>query len=308
MLQEEAALVVLLIDVCGVYSDSPWISARGYARSTTCYEHVHVHVYVHACACACACRGRATYITSIPATTYCVLLCTCSVHAMHTRHAYTPRMYHRTSYAGHYVLLVGVDGEHFLVKDPARKEECLLLPIALVDKARRVAPHRHRHRHRHRRDSDHMYPGCNHIYPGAPRARHGRRPALGASASSKREGPWLALAQCGHLCPSRSPPTFSVLPSGPIFILWAREEEECPGHFNAKERSALTPAKGRRLRCRRPPRYPSKARRPRRRRLAPSRAWCKSLRKQRRQKPRAQTRSQCVSRTCPAVLPLQTQR
>ena len=25
-------------------------------------------------------------------------------------------------YAGHYVLLVGVEGEHYLVKDPGRKE------------------------------------------------------------------------------------------------------------------------------------------------------------------------------------------
>ena len=70
LLQEEAALVVLLIDVSGVYADAPWISNRGYA--------------------------------------------------------------------GHYVLLVGVDGEDFLVKDPARKEDCLLLPIALVDRARRA--------------------------------------------------------------------------------------------------------------------------------------------------------------------------
>ena len=54
LLQEEAALVVLLIDVQGVYADAPWMSARGYA--------------------------------------------------------------------GHYVLLVGVEGEHYLVKDPGRKE------------------------------------------------------------------------------------------------------------------------------------------------------------------------------------------
>jgi len=70
LLQEEATLVVLLIDVYGVYADAPWISARGYA--------------------------------------------------------------------GHYVLLVGVDGDNYLVKDPARKEECLLLPIALIEKARKA--------------------------------------------------------------------------------------------------------------------------------------------------------------------------
>ena len=36
------------------------------------------------------------------------------------------------------VLLVGVEDEYFLVKDPARKEDCLLLPCDDVDCARRA--------------------------------------------------------------------------------------------------------------------------------------------------------------------------
>jgi len=43
-----------------------------------------------------------------------------------------------SGFAGHYVLLVGVEDDAFLVKDPARKEGCLLLPCDEIDRARRA--------------------------------------------------------------------------------------------------------------------------------------------------------------------------
>ena len=43
-----------------------------------------------------------------------------------------------SGFAGHYVLLVGVEDDAFLVKDPARKEGCLLLPCDDIDRARRA--------------------------------------------------------------------------------------------------------------------------------------------------------------------------
>ena len=40
----------------------------------------------------------------------------------HPKYASLPFYAFGESYAGHYVLLVGVEGEHYLVKDPGRKE------------------------------------------------------------------------------------------------------------------------------------------------------------------------------------------